>query len=101
MSNGLRHVVVGTRIQAAHHVGDGLPRGEHEDRHPPRSPAKLAADIETVDIRQPDVQDDRIEVALAGHPDSIVAAGLDIDRVSILAERPLQHSRHPRGILDD
>jgi hypothetical protein len=55
-------VVVGARIQAARHVGYGLSRGKHEDRHPSGSLAKLAADIESVDIRQPDVQDDRIEV---------------------------------------
>lgn len=54
-----------------------------------------------VDIRQPDVQDDRIEVALTGHPDGATSTDLDIDRVAVLTERPLQHGRHLGGILDD
>ena len=60
-------VVLSLYARAAHHVGDGLPCSQHLDRHPSSSLAKLAADIETVDLRQPDVPDDRIEVALAGH----------------------------------
>jgi hypothetical protein len=30
-----------------------------------------------------------------------VPPGLDIDRVPVLAERPLQQDRHLRGVLDD
>jgi hypothetical protein len=84
-----------------HPVGDGLPGGKHEDRHPARSLPELTADIEPIDVPQPDVQDDRVVIAFAGHPHRIVAAGLGIDCVSVLAERPLQQSRHLRGILDD
>src|SRR5215469_6933451 len=83
-------VRIGARVEAVHQIGNGLARREHEDRHPPPSLAELAADVETVDVGQPDVQDHRVEVTLAAHPHRILTAGLNVDRVAVLAERALQ-----------
>ena len=47
------------------------------------------------------VQDDGVEVAFTRHPDSLVPAGLNIDRVSLLAERTLKQGRHLPSVLDD
>jgi hypothetical protein len=58
---GLRHVVVGTRLEP-HHLVDGVGlRGEHEDRN--RAPGTdLAAELESVHPRKHHVEDDEIRV---------------------------------------
>ena len=60
----LGEVVVGTELEAQQLVELVVARGEHDDRDGRVTP-KLAGDVEAVEPRQPEVEDDEIRAALA------------------------------------
>ena len=64
----LGDVVVGAGIEAAHHVRLVVRAGQHDDRHAQALLAQVRAQVAPVAIRQPDIQDDRVEPRVpAGH----------------------------------
>jgi len=57
---GLAQVVVGPGVESRHAVLDFVARGEHEDTRPDPIGAQAAADLEPVDVGQPEVEDDEV-----------------------------------------
>ena len=96
----LGQVVVGAGIEPPHLVSLGSQGGEHEHRHVAHVPDALQ-DLPTVQVGEPDVEDDDVGVALVelAHP---VAAfeGLR-DRVALALEEGSEELPDVRLILND
>jgi hypothetical protein len=60
----LNEIVVGPRIKPGDAVGNGVARGEHQDRQI-RSVSQAPADLHSVDPREHDVEDDEIRRPIA------------------------------------
>src|SRR5581483_2226075 len=96
---GFREVVVGTRVEPPHAVLERVAGGQHEDRGPHPSLAEPAADLESVHVRQHDVQDDRVGRGLGAAPQRVLARLGDGDRVALFLKAALEEPRHSRRIL--
>jgi hypothetical protein len=59
---GLREVVVGAAVEAAHPILHGVSSGEHQDRYPDAVRAHPATGFEPVEPRHHHVQDDGVVV---------------------------------------
>ena len=87
----LRHVVVGAGIERPDLVRLGAARREHDDRRRP-SVAQQPAHLDTVHVRQPQIQDDHIRIDAL----DALEAGLGRHRRRhLIAARP-QQRRHRR-----
>ena len=96
---GLRDVVVGAELEPEHLVELVVAGGEHDDRHRALR-AKAAADLESVDFWQHDVEDDEVDGLLAEAAQRLVAvAGLD-DPVPVPLER-VREKRLDRVLVVD
>ena len=81
-----RQVVVGAAVETAHAGLNRIARGEHEDRDlQPRIP-ELPADRETIDPRQTDVEDDRVEFGDGRVVHGLFAIRSDVDGVRFFAQ---------------
>src|SRR2546422_7559693 len=60
---GLRQVVVGAGLEAAHPVVEGIERRQHQDRRGGAAAAQLAAQVEAGAAGEADVQDDDVVAA--------------------------------------
>ena len=96
----LDEVVVGARIQAVHAILDRVTRRQHEHRAPDPELAQPPADLETVRAGEHDVEHDRVVGSGAGHPERVLAALGDIDRVALLAQAAGNHVRQLRLVFD-
>ena len=84
----LREVVVGARFEAGDHVvGVGAGR-DHHDRHVARL-AQRAAQLEPVDPREHDVDEDHIGGLAAERLECVLSAGGLLDDPSLVLERHL------------
>ena len=83
---GLGDVVVGTRVEPDHRVDLVGARGEDEDRDRPAVGADPPADLQPVDVRQPQVQDHQVG-ALVGALERCPSVGADVDVVALAPQR--------------
>jgi hypothetical protein len=97
---GLRQVVVGSRIEPAHAILDRVTRGQHQDRRPDPVLAEPAADVEAVDARQHHVEDDRVVVDGLRHPESGFPAVRHVGRVPLLAQPAAEQLAELLLVLD-
>ena len=72
-------VVVGPRVQTFGFVEVSVLGREHQDRCPVLALAQRPADLEAVDLRQHEVEHDRVVGDLAGIPERLLTVGGDID----------------------
>ena len=62
----LGDVIAGAGLKAADNILLGIPTGQHDDRHAVAKLAQLCTEVEPIAVRQPHVQDHRIEALLFG-----------------------------------
>ena len=97
---GLDQVVVGAGIEAGHAVVDRVARGEHQDRRAVAGLAHAPADLEAVDVRHGDVEDDGVEL-LGGETVERLAAVLGERHVVALERQRALHRRAQRRLVID
>jgi hypothetical protein len=83
----LREVVVGAGVEAGDTVRHGVARGEHQDRHVRALRPQAPRDLETRRAGQDHVEHDRVEHAVGGERESLVAVRGDLDHVAVLGEQ--------------
>ena len=81
----LRDVVVGAELEADDRVDVVVPRGEHEDGRV-AAPPDLPADLEAVDLRQHQVEDDEVGLVPAVELEARLAVAGGDDRPALLLE---------------
>src|SRR5450759_1769522 len=98
----LHEVVIGAGVQPGHPVPHRIPRRQHQDRHRVSHPAELPRDLETGPVRQPDIEDDRLE-ARGGPVDlqALIGRLSGLHRVAVLRQEPPEEPDEPGVILDD
>ena len=97
----LRQVVVGTRIESCHTIGDRCAGRQHEDGRPVAAGAYLPAYLEAVDVGQHHVEDDGVVGVFGCGPDAVLAGSVEVDRVALLLQPTLQETGHLHLVLDD
>ena len=85
---------------AANPVVDGVAGRQHEDRRPAVRGPKARAHLEPVDIRQPDVEHNRVVRNDRGQLHGRLARGGAVDAVPLLTQPSCQDLEQPGGILD-
>ena len=63
--------------------------------------AQAPADLDAVDTRQHEVEDDRVVLGRLCHPESIVSGAGDVDCVALLREPAAEQACHLELVLDD
>ena len=98
----LHEVVVGPGIEAGDAIADRVAGGEHDDREVLVGGAQPAGHLETVDVRQPDVEDDRIDpVGRIGQLERGPAVLCQLDHVAVRLEQPAQRPAESFVVLDN
>ena len=95
----LGDVVVGTEVERLHFVGLGTARGQDEDRHGRRR-SHPAADLGTLEIRQPEIEDDQIGRAIGSGLKRLHAGPRDFDFVAA-GPQQRRHRSLNRGLVID
>src|SRR5450759_1076246 len=98
----LHEVIVGAGVQPGHPVPHRVPRRQHQDRHRVAHPAELPRHLETGPVRQPHVEDHRVE-ARGGPGDlqALIGRLSGLHRVAVLRQEPPEEPNEPGVILDD
>ena len=97
----LRHVVVGAAVDALHLLVPAAARGEHEHRQPQAGVAPAAQHGQSVDVRQSQIEHDRVVLFGARQKIRLRAVRRRVDRVARLAQRADQLPGQARFIFDD
>ena len=95
------HVVVGAEVQAVHAVIHRVARGEHEHRHGAFRGAKTPQYLETVHLRQPDVENHQVEALLRRGKHCLLAARSHVYGMALGLENPPQARSERRVVFDD
>src|SRR5690606_5628762 len=97
----LGDVVVGAALEPGDGVGDRVAGREDDDRGRDAQAADGAQHLEAVDVRQPEVEDQQVELAAGGEVDTL-PAGADVVRGVAGRPQPLRdEGRDPLLVLDD
>ena len=99
---GLDQVVVGAAVEAGDLVVGRVAGGEHEHRNGQTTLAQVAADAETVETRQHDVEQDQVVLVVAAAQAGLRGASVAqrVDRVAFLFEAALEHLSQLVGVFD-
>ena len=97
----LREVVVGAGVEAAHHVLDGVARGEHQDRRVATFTPQLGRDLEPVLLGKHHVEQDDVVLVDVGQHGGLVAIGRDVHHVALLLQSLLDESGDLPVVLHD
>jgi len=96
----LHQVVVGSRVEPGDAVMNRIARGQHQDGRPDTISAQAPADLDAVDARERDVQDEHVVTARLRHPERVLAAARDVHRGPLLDEAAADQGRHLDVVLD-
>ena len=97
----LGEIVVGARVQSADHVLDGVAGSEHEDRSVTTFPSELVGDLESILLRQQQVeQDDVVIIGVCQHGGLLAIRG-HVDDVSLFLQSVVDESGHLGVVFDD
>ena len=97
---GLDQVVVGAAVEAVDAVLGLGPRGQHQDRHVAVG-AQPAADLDPVEAREAEVEDDQVGDEAGGDVERLDAVGRGADLVALVAQRAAQDVGDLGVVLDD
>ena len=98
----LDEVVVGAGIEAGDAVADRVARGEHEDRHLRALGAKLARHLEAGQLREADVEDDRLDAGRFGRDlEAGLAVGRELDDMAVVGEQPREQPSELGVVFDE
>ena len=96
----LGDVVVGAEVEALGLVGGRALGRQQDDRHRPLL-AELAHDLDAVEVRHHDVEQDDVRPNLLGLGEGILAAGRGDDAEALLTEGDRDELRDPRLVIRD
>ena len=97
----LDEVVVGAGVEALDAIVDRVARGEHQHGRPVTGLPQAPADLEPVEPRHRDVEDDRFG-GRGGQPiEGFLAVGGEVDVVPVKRERTLQCCANGRLVVDN
>ena len=96
----LGDVVVGAGLQARHDVVAVGLRGDDDDRHPAGGP-HAAHDVQPVDPRQPQVDEQHVRVLVLAEDQRLLAVGRLEDAVPLVLQGVAQHQADLLVVLDD
>jgi hypothetical protein len=101
IGEGLDEVVISTRVEACHSVSDGIARGEHEDRQAEPFGPEGAADLQSVDVGEADVEDDDVQpVGAHGQLEAFVTSHGEFHHVVVFDEESGQRAGKANVVLD-
>ena len=95
------HVVVGAHLEPDDAVDLVVAGGDEEDRRPVLLGAQPAADLDTVDAGQPDVEDDRRRLVAVDRVEGVVTVVLDVHAVAGLGQVQADDVGDRGLVLDD
>ncbi len=100
---GLRKVVLGPQLDAAHGAFHFVERGDHDDGHVAqrRVGLHLPEHLVAVHVRHHDVQKDRVERPLAQDRERLLSGGRDFDLGALRADSARQHVPVRLVVVDD
>jgi len=98
---GLDHVVVGAQVEAPHPVLDGVARGQHQHRDRALGRPQAPQRLESVHLRQADVENHQVEALLGGGEHRLLAARSHVHRVTLGFQDPAQARRQGRVVFHD
>ncbi|MNG99296.1 hypothetical protein D3C79_584620 [compost metagenome] len=98
---GFGQVIVGTQLQPQHAVYLAGARADDDDRRVARHVARPAADLQPVDARQHQIEDQRVPAALFQHRHAQIAVGGVANVVAFIAQVQLQQLGDVAVILND
>ena len=96
----LGDVVVGAEVEALRLVG-GRALGREEDHRHRALLAELAHDLDPVEVRHDDVEEDDVGADLLGLGEGVLAAGRGDDPEALLAQRDGDELRDPGLVIGD
>jgi len=97
----LDEIIVRSGVEARDPILDRVACSEDQHRGPVAVAPQLPARLESVDARQHHVEDDRVVLVRAGHPQRVLARTCDVRREALPREPAPDQACHPRLILDD
>ena len=97
---GLDQVVVGAAVEAVDAVLGLGAGGQHQDRHVAVG-AQAAADLDPVEARQAEVEDDQVGDEAGGDVERVDAVGGGADLVALVAQRAAQDVGDLGVVLDE
>src|SRR5947207_8325917 len=96
----LRHVIIRARIQTLHSLLDEAARGEHQNRSIHAGITQFAANLQSTQPRESDIEQNAVIRGVSGHHDGFLARLRQIDSVGILAQGPADETSHATLVLD-
>jgi hypothetical protein len=97
----LDEVVVGADVEALDARLERVARSEHEDRHVVAVLAQAAGDVDAVQPRQPEVEDDQVRQERMRLVERLDAVAGELDVVPVQPQRALQDVGDFLVVLDD
>ena len=97
----LGDIVVGAGIEAGHLVRPAVARGEHQDRGGLAFLAPAVEHGQPVDLRQAEIEDDRVILLVGAEIEALLAIGGEIHRIARAFQRVAELLPQVRLILDD
>ena len=98
---GLGQVVVGARIQPAHHVLGRIARSQHQDRCVPAFPAELGRDLEAVFLGEDYIEQDHVVVVHVRQHRRLITVRSDVHHVALFLQALLDESGDLPVVLYD
>ena len=97
----LDEVVVGTGVEAGDAIGDAVAGGQQQDRQARLGRAQTAADLQSVDTGQHDINDDEIGQLAEGFVERLFAGFGEIDLVAGEDQAASHHGENLGVVVDD
>ncbi len=102
IGEGFRQVVVGARVETRDPIRQAVTSGQHDDRRPAAASADPPGDLQPVEIRQTDVEDDRIEARPAvGSLEAVATGRRKLDDVPVPCQEADEQTAKAWVVLDD
>jgi hypothetical protein len=100
MGERLHQIVVGAGVERHDLDALALPRGEDQDRRPDLGRPHGRTDLQTVESRQHDVEDDEVVLVLPDQPQPVDPVEREVDREALRLETLAEPGRERLLVLD-
>jgi hypothetical protein len=96
----LGYIVVGSRVEAFDDVGDGVASGEHQNRDVLLHVAEAAGDLNAIDARKHDVEENEVELGVVGQGKGAETVVREAYGVIVFFEPAAEHLGHTPFVFD-
>jgi hypothetical protein len=87
MVEGFDKIIVGAGIEPRDTIMDGRPCGDHQDRSWRSGGPQLLDDVQTIAIREAEIDDEKIIGGCGHHIAKLAGARNGVERIAIVAQR--------------